>query len=232
MTLTLNTENDAPVAQDQTGDAALTTQEDTEVAVTLVATDVDEGDVLSYSVVSDPNHGTLSGEAPDLSYTPDENYAGPDSFTFKANDGTADSNVATVEITVSAVNDAPVIQDSAGENAGESVGVTMSEDGEPTPFALSLTASDPDLGEGTLTWRVSSETDHGSASVENGTVSYTPDENYNNENGEPDSFTVEVSDGELSDSLSVNVTVESVNDAPVVVSEIADQSVTKTPPST
>lgn len=55
-----------------------------------------------------PGIGTLSGTAPSLTYTPAANYNGTDSFTFKVNDGTVDSNVATVTITVTPVNDAPV----------------------------------------------------------------------------------------------------------------------------
>ena len=55
-----------------------------------------------------PAHGTLSGTAPNLTYTPAANYNGADSFTFKVNDGTVDSAAATVSITVTAVNDAPV----------------------------------------------------------------------------------------------------------------------------
>ena len=83
--------NDAPVANDQ----SLTTPEDTAVNITLTASDV-EGNPLTYSIVTPPANGTLSGTAPNLTYTPTANYSGPDSFTFKANDGTADSNVATV----------------------------------------------------------------------------------------------------------------------------------------
>ena len=59
-------------------------------------------------MVTGPPTARLSGTAPALTYTPAANYNGPDSFTFKANDGTLDSNVATVTITVTAVNDAPV----------------------------------------------------------------------------------------------------------------------------
>ena len=67
-----------------------------------------EGSRLTYAIVTGPAHGTLTGTAPNLTYTPAANYNGPDSFTFKANDGSADSNVATVSITVTPVNDAPV----------------------------------------------------------------------------------------------------------------------------
>ena len=70
-------------------------------AITLSATDLD-GDTLTYAVVTTPVNGVLSGSAPNLTYTPNNNYQGGDSFTFKANDGTVDSSPATVSITVSA----------------------------------------------------------------------------------------------------------------------------------
>src|SRR4030095_14010842 len=89
---------------------SVTTDEDTAKAITLAATDA-EGSTLTYTIVTGPAHGTLSGTAPALTYTPAANYNGADSFTFKANDGTADSNLATVTITVTAVNDAPVAND-------------------------------------------------------------------------------------------------------------------------
>src|SRR3989475_3754039 len=70
--------------------------------------DVD-GDTLSAVLVSQPTHGslTLNGNG-SFSYVPAANYNGTDSFTYKANDGQADSGIATVNITVTAVNDPPV----------------------------------------------------------------------------------------------------------------------------
>lgn len=67
------------------------------IEVTLHATDPD-GDDLSFIVVSEPQHGTLSGTAPSFLYTPSTSFNGSDSFTWKANDGTLDSNIATVSI--------------------------------------------------------------------------------------------------------------------------------------
>jgi hypothetical protein len=87
--------NRAPEAQD----LDVATVKDTALPVTLVATDPD-GDALTYAVVSGPSHGTLSGTAPDLTYTPASGFAGQDSFTYRANDGELDSNVATVAILV------------------------------------------------------------------------------------------------------------------------------------
>ena len=92
----------APVAVDQ----SVSTNEDTAKSITLTATDADN-DALTYTVLSQPAHGTFGGTAPNLTYTPAGNYNGADSFTFKANDGQTDSNVATVSITVVSVNDAP-----------------------------------------------------------------------------------------------------------------------------
>ncbi|MBR1124195.1 FG-GAP repeat protein [Bradyrhizobium lablabi] len=97
--------NETPVAQAGTG----TGSEDTDIIGQLVATDADAGSNLTYALVADAAHGTVVVN-PDGSYTytPDANYNGGDSFTFKANDGTDDSNTATVTLTVNAVNDAPV----------------------------------------------------------------------------------------------------------------------------
>lgn len=71
----------------------------TPLAVTLAGSD-DQSDPLSYIVVSQPAHGTLSGAAPSLTYTPDSDFVGNDSFTFKVNDGALDSPVATIDVEV------------------------------------------------------------------------------------------------------------------------------------
>jgi uncharacterized repeat protein (TIGR01451 family) len=83
---------------------SLETDEDVPADVTLVAGDAD-GDSLTYIIVVGPEHGQLSGAGATRTYTPAPDYFGPDSFTFKANDGTADSNIATVSITVNPVLD-------------------------------------------------------------------------------------------------------------------------------
>ncbi|MEN3360305.1 MAG: hypothetical protein V7637_4287, partial [Mycobacteriales bacterium] len=72
------------------------------VGITLTGSDVD-GDALTYAVGAGPAHGTLSGTAPNLTYTPAAGYSGPDSFTFTTNDGQASSDPATVSITVTPV---------------------------------------------------------------------------------------------------------------------------------
>ena len=90
--------NRAPVASD----VSATTAQDTPVGVTLSATDADS-DPLTYAVVTGPAHGTLSGTGANLTYTPTPGYSGPDTFTYRANDGQADSNLATASITVTPV---------------------------------------------------------------------------------------------------------------------------------
>ena len=113
--ITINPINDAPVVVDD----SLTTDEDTGKLITLGANDVD-GDALTYSIVDAPAHGTLSGTGANRTYTPASNYNGSDSFTFKANDGTVDSNTATVSITVNAVNDAPTVTLASGGSCSTS----------------------------------------------------------------------------------------------------------------
>jgi len=90
--------NNPPVAQNQN----VFVDENTAEAITLTATD-QEGSPLTYSVVTPPVNGSLSGTAPNLTYTPNTGYIGSDSFTFIANDGDDDSNLAIVNITVAAV---------------------------------------------------------------------------------------------------------------------------------
>ena len=77
--------NDAPVAADSSAQVAQNTPED----IPLDAADLD-GDTLTYAVVTQPAHGTLSGSGSSRTYTPDHNYQGTDSFTFLANDGTVE----------------------------------------------------------------------------------------------------------------------------------------------
>lgn len=96
--------NEAPVASA----ASARTDEDVAVQIALAGSDPD-GDALTYAIVSPPAHGTLSTVDGDkVTYTPVAGYNGPDSFSFKANDGMLDSAPATVSVVVSRVNHAPI----------------------------------------------------------------------------------------------------------------------------
>lgn len=103
VSVTVNEVNIAPVAIGQNDGTA----EDTALSITLSGTDADNNP-LTYSIATTPTNGTLSGTAPNLTYTPAPDFSGTDAFTFIANDGTVGSAPATVSITVTPVNDAPV----------------------------------------------------------------------------------------------------------------------------
>ncbi len=194
-------ENTPPVAEDQD----VTTEEDTPVDITLVATDAD-GDALTYAIVAGPANGVLSGAVPSVTYTPRHNYDGADSFTFRANDGRADSNVATVSITVLGINDPPAAADDAASTV-EDTAVTidvLANDTDPEGDALSVSAvTQPANG----------------AVANNGTnVTYTPDADWSGQ----DVFSYTVSDDNGgTDTATVTVTVSSANDAPVAVDDTA-----------
>ncbi len=102
---------------------------------------------------------------------------------------------------------APVITET------DPVAVTMSEDGAPTPFSLTLHATDSDLAD-TLTWSVSTAATNGTASASgtgaSKTIGYIPNANYSG----ADNFIVQVSDGSSADTVTVNVTITPSNDAP------------------
>ncbi|MBI5944540.1 MAG: right-handed parallel beta-helix repeat-containing protein [Chloroflexi bacterium] len=116
--LTVNPVNDAPVAEAQ----SVSLSWNTSIDLILTGTDV-ENSPLTYSIVDDPSHGSLSGSGANRTYTPATNYSGTDSFTFKVNDGTSDSVPGTVSINVTA----HTISGNAGV-AGATLGYT---DGTP-----------------------------------------------------------------------------------------------------
>jgi cellulose biosynthesis protein BcsQ len=186
-TVSINvTANRPPVADLQT----MTTAEDAPAAVNLVGNDPD-GDTLTYSVVTGPSHGSLSGIVPNLTYTPNKNFSGQDSFTFKVNDGAADSSLGTVAIAVTAANDPPIATSDT---------ITTLED---TPAAVVLAAIDPDGNP--LTYSVVKGPDHGSLSGAEPNLVYAPNPNFNG----PDGLTFKASDGtagSLPASMSIMVT--------------------------
>jgi len=184
-TIAVTPVNDPPVANDQ----PVTTAEDTAKAITLSATDV-ENSPLTYTVLIGPNHGTLSGNGPNRTYTPAANYNGPDSFTFKVNDGTVDSNTATASITVTPVNDAPV---ASGQSISAEQGIAK---------AITLSATDVDGDP--LTYSVVAGPAHGSLSGTAPNLTYTSAANYSG----LDSFTFKVNDGTADSNIAtVSITV-------------------------
>ncbi len=96
VTITVIGSNDAPLA----GSQSVATDEDSSVEITLTGTDPDDDPISNYTVTLEPEHGELTGVAPDLIYTPDPDYHGPDSFKFKVSDGILESEEALVSISV------------------------------------------------------------------------------------------------------------------------------------
>ena len=189
----LVTVDDAPVANNGT----LSTNTNAAASATLSATDPDSGQTLTYSIVTQPAHGTVTitnASTGAYAYTPSSGYAGADSFTFKANDGLRNSNIATVSVTVN--DTAPT-----ASNATLSTKTNTAATG-------TLSATDPDSGQ-TLTYSILAQPAHGTVTITNaatGAYTYTPSSGY----AGSDSFTFKVNDG-YKDSNTATVSV-SVND--------------------
>jgi CSLREA domain-containing protein len=166
-----------------------------------------DGGPLSASVVSGPDHGELSLQSGgSFTYTPDANYAGPDSFTYKASAGTFESEAAQVNITVHPVNDAPV-----ATNDDYSVD-------EDTPLTVNaadgVLDNDTDTDGDALTATQSSGPSHGTLALDSsGSFVYTPATDYVG----PDSFTYKADDGPLESGVAtVDIEVHDAT-APTVV---------------
>jgi len=195
--ITITAVNDVPVSSV----VSVSTNEDTAKAITLSATDV-EGSSLTYSIVSNPSNGSLgSVSGASVTYTPNANYNGTDTFTYKANDGTADSNTSTVTVTIAAVNDTPTINESSP--------VTLNEDSD-----VEVTLSGTDVDGDTITFSIVTNPSNGSVALSgtnNKVATYTPTANYNGS----DSFIYKANDGTVdSDNATVFFTITAVNDAP------------------
>jgi len=206
VTITVTSVPDPPVAADQ----SINVTEDVAFNGTVTAFDGD-GDVLTFAVDTQPLHGTLSltPSTGAFTYTPAAGYNGPDSFIFTASDATT-SDSGTVTITVAPANDPPVAADQ-----------TLTTD-EDTPLNGTVSATDGD-GD-TLSYAVGTAPAHGTLNITaaTGAFTYTPAANYHG----PDSFTFTASDGSLSDTGAVNITVNPVNDVPLapVISNVIWQA--------
>jgi len=152
--------NHKPLAQEQN----LSTKEDTKLSIILVGTDEDHN-TLSYRIVTQPNHGTISGTAPNIIYTPNTNYVGSDSFSFNVNDGKINSSDAIVSIEVTPVNDPPIaVDDSVKIKEGDSVSIRPLK-------------NDKDLDGGSLTIVSIGNPQYGKVILEDNIVYYAPTEN-------------------------------------------------------
>jgi uncharacterized delta-60 repeat protein len=194
-------ENISPVAADQ----AVTAAPGTALAITLSATDADS-DSLTYSIVSQATHGSVSLSGSTVTYTPTSGYLGSDLFTFKAGDGTANSNIATVSITVGRTaenNTAPVATDQAATTRHD------------TAAAITLSATDAD--DDSVTCRIVSSPTHGSVTFSGSAATYTPSAGYVGS----DSFTYIANDG-FADSNTARVALSVTNAVPTLTNQSVD----------
>lgn len=203
--------NSPPVANSQNVNAV----EDQSQGITLTATDAN-GQNLTFSIVSNPTKGALIGSPPNLTYVPQNNQNGPDSFTFQANDGLASSATATVSISIAPVNDSPSLASISNQTIAE---------GSTLTFTAS--ANDPDGPTSVLTFSLAAGTPPGATiNPATGAISWTPTEAQG-----PGTFTINVQVADngsptLSATQSISVTVTEANSPPALAA-IAPQTVTE-----
>lgn len=183
-----------PVATNQT----ITLAENSAANVTLTGSDP-QNLPLTYSVLTQPAHGALTGTAPYLTYQPATNFTGNDSFTFDVNNGVAASLPATFSLVVTQVYFPPTAYSQTVSGL------------ENTTLPVTLTGLDPQ--DYPLTFSVLTQPAHGTLSGAAPNLAYAPAQNYYG----PDSFTFVANDG-VSNSIpaAINITVEAVDQPPNV----------------
>ncbi|EJC6798142.1 tandem-95 repeat protein, partial [Vibrio parahaemolyticus] len=185
--------------------------EDTPTIINVLGNDTFEGadKVVSLDAENSPKNGTVIVNSDGtVTYTPDDNYVGEDAFTYIVTSGGV-SESTTVEVNVTPVNDAPV--------AKNDISTTQ----EDTAVTIDVLSNDTDVDGDKLSIESASvPKEQGTVEVVNGKLVFTPTENFN---GDAE-IIYTVTDGALTDQATVKVTVNAVNDTPVVESNIADQA--------
>ncbi|MEM7067356.1 MAG: choice-of-anchor C family protein [Pseudomonadota bacterium] len=201
--ITVNPVNDDPVANATN----ISGDEDSQIGDTLTATDP-ENDPLTFSGTGNPADAPQNGTVTlnpngNFTYTPNANFNGNDAFTYQVSDGNGGTDTATVNITVNAVNDAPLANDDniSGDEDSQIGGTLTATDPENDPLTFSGTGNPADAPQ------------NGNVTLNpNGSFTYTPNANFNGQ----DAFTYQVSDGNGgTDTATVNITVNPTNDDPV-----------------
>ncbi|MGL1559317.1 tandem-95 repeat protein [Vibrio parahaemolyticus] len=185
--------------------------EDTPTIINVLGNDTFEGKdkVVSLDAENGPKNGTvIVNNDGTVTYTPNDNYVGKDTFTYIVTSGGV-SESTTVEVNVTPVNDTPVAKDDIA---------TTQED---TAVTIDVLPNDSDVDGDKLSIESASvPKEQGTVEVVNGKLVFTPAENFN---GDAE-ITYTVTDGALTDQATVKVTVNAVNDTPVVESNVADQT--------
>jgi hypothetical protein len=184
VSISVITSNTSPVGEEQ----EISLQEDELLEILLTASDAD-GDSLIYQIADSPDHGILSGTPPFVTYTPSEDYYGPDSFTFEVSDGKGGTDTATISITVSPINDAPVAEDLSCSTVNE------------TPVIITLKGKDGEND--VLSYQIVIEPQYGTLSQNGSTVTYTAQSGFTG----TDDFTYVANDGQLESNIA-SVTID------------------------
>ncbi|HLF41245.1 MAG TPA: Ig-like domain-containing protein, partial [Acidimicrobiia bacterium] len=198
-----------PVRRLAAVDDVVVMPEDTSVDIAVLGNDDgvgDSGDISELSIVSPAAHGTATvGSGGHISYAPDANYAGPDALTYRVVRADGGTSEATVQIVVTAVNDAPVAADVSVSTTSGVIAAGLVE------------ASD--LEGDTLAYSLGEAAGHGTVEIDPaGGFTYTPEAGY----AGPDRFVVGVDDGHGGAATSVvTVTVVAADDLPVAVPDAA-----------
>ncbi|HGJ65599.1 TPA: tandem-95 repeat protein [bacterium] len=195
--ITIGALNDAPFADSK----SVTTDEDKSVDIILTGSDPDN-DPLTFKIINNPQNGTLSGTLPNVTYTPNPDFNGVDSFTYVSNDGTSNSPQATVNITIIPVDDPPI---------ADSASITLDEDS----FAqITLTGKDPEGKP--IIFTITDRPKNGTITGTLPNIIYTPAPDFNGK----DEIKFTVSDGVLtSQKATIDITVNPVNDKPIAHSQ-------------
>jgi cysteine-rich repeat protein len=205
VTMTLGNSMNAPTALDDTG----TTLEDTALtltAATLLANDVDvDRDTLSLAGVTNATHGTVTLSAGSITFTPEADFNGEAGFDYTVSDS-ALTDVGHVTITVTPVNDAPVAVDDIA-NTPEDTVLTLQ--------AATLLANDTD-DQGAPTLVSVANASNGTVALAGGVITFTPNANVFG----AASFQYTITDGTLTATGRVRITITTVNDAPVAGADV------------
>lgn len=191
--------NVAPVAGP---DTATVTQGSGPTTINVLGNDNDaDNDPLTITGVTQPDNGTVTFTTTGVSYTPDETFAGTDTFTYTVSDGTT-TTIGTVTVTVTpviVVNTPPTAVDDHVSTA------------EDTAVAIDVIANDSDPEGDSLHLTAVSSAGHGIVVINGNTVTYTPSPDWNG----TDTFTYTITDGEHEATATVSVVVTPVNESPV-----------------
>jgi len=208
--------NVAPVVIDASLDSF---DEDTTLPINLgdYASDADEEDALTYEITVNPNHGVLSGTAPNLIYTPNANYYGSDSFTFKACDPFGACGEATINLTIDPVNDPPNANPITFtvfiNTIDNELNLFYFEYPCPTPEDPSQTCKTYHVSDWEghyVTWEIDDQPEHGELLPKTGSIYkwlYTPDIDFSG----IDTFTYHVKETETLEKYNSNTATVTIN---------------------